>query len=119
MMCTNLFPVLSCVPLALTHLNPTDGLFIAIGATGALLSSPNETFAYGVSKAAVHHTITSLAATTKSTTKGVKKAPRKQFTSIGILPGVLDTPSNRESMPGEKFDSWINPDDIAEEIGVW
>lgn len=30
-----------------------------------------------------------------------------------ILPSTIDTPQNREAMPGAKFDRWVSPDDLA------
>lgn len=34
-----------------------------------------------------------------------------------ILPGTIDTPRNREDMPKAKFDTWVDPTDIAQVIG--
>jgi NAD(P)-dependent dehydrogenase (short-subunit alcohol dehydrogenase family) len=34
-----------------------------------------------------------------------------------ILPGTIDTPTNRTSMPDEDFSSWIAPAAIADVIG--
>lgn len=33
-----------------------------------------------------------------------------------IVPGTIDTPQNRKSMPDADFDSWVNPGDIASVI---
>ena len=30
-----------------------------------------------------------------------------------VLPGTIDTPQNRQDMPGAKFDRWVPPEDIA------
>ncbi len=33
-----------------------------------------------------------------------------------VVPSVIDTPANRASMPGAKFDDWVKPEVIAESI---
>ncbi len=62
--------------------------------------------AYGASKAAVIRLVESLAA-----------EHRKDRISVNcILPGTIDTPPNRDSMPDLKADQWIAPASIAELI---
>ncbi|MEC8299466.1 MAG: SDR family oxidoreductase, partial [Pseudomonadota bacterium] len=34
-----------------------------------------------------------------------------------ILPGVIDTPTNRAQMPDADFSAWVDPAKIAEVIG--
>jgi NAD(P)-dependent dehydrogenase (short-subunit alcohol dehydrogenase family) len=33
-----------------------------------------------------------------------------------VLPGVIDTPANRDSMPNANRDDWVSPADIAKTI---
>ncbi|HLF13337.1 MAG TPA: SDR family oxidoreductase [Bacteroidota bacterium] len=38
------------------------------------------------------------------------------ITANAFAPSILDTPSNREAMPGEDFSAWVDPGVIAEEM---
>jgi NAD(P)-dependent dehydrogenase (short-subunit alcohol dehydrogenase family) len=62
--------------------------------------------AYSAAKAAAVALMDSLAADTKGTGVRVNS----------ILPSVIDTPANRQAMPGADFASWPKPEDIANVI---
>lgn len=62
--------------------------------------------AYAASKAAAVAMIDSLAADTKGTGVRVNS----------ILPSIIDTPANRQAMPGADFDAWPKPEDLASVI---
>jgi NAD(P)-dependent dehydrogenase (short-subunit alcohol dehydrogenase family) len=62
--------------------------------------------AYAASKAAAVALMDSLAADTKGTGIRVNS----------ILPSIIDTPANRQAMPGSDFASWPKPQDIARVI---
>ncbi len=62
--------------------------------------------AYAASKAAAVAMMNSLAADTKGTGVRVNS----------ILPSIIDTPTNRQAMPGADFDAWPKPEDIADVI---
>ena len=62
--------------------------------------------AYAASKAAAVALMDSLAADTKGTGIRVNS----------ILPSIIDTPANRQAMPGSDFASWPKPQDIAQVI---
>ena len=62
--------------------------------------------AYAASKAAAVALMDSLAADTKGTGIRVNS----------ILPSIIDTPINRQAMPGADFASWPKPQDIAQVI---
>ena len=62
--------------------------------------------AYAASKAAAVALMDSLAADSKGTGIRVNS----------ILPSIIDTPINRQAMPGADFASWPNPQDIAQVI---
>ncbi|KAF4731850.1 hypothetical protein FOZ63_002147, partial [Perkinsus olseni] len=64
--------------------------------------------AYGSAKAAVHHLIGSLASDVTLRAK-----------VVGIAPVTLDTPGNREAMPGEDWTTWTSCDELAERIVAW
>jgi dihydropteridine reductase len=85
---------------------------------------------YGVSKAAAHHYVQTLGATTglSVTTKSQRREGKKvrrhapyldSLTVVGVLPTMLDTPSNRATNPDIDFDACTKPLDIAKEIGTW
>ncbi|HSS97464.1 MAG TPA: SDR family NAD(P)-dependent oxidoreductase [Terriglobales bacterium] len=38
------------------------------------------------------------------------------ITANVVLPGTMDTPANRASMPGADFSKWVRPDDVASVI---
>mmetsp|Transcript_10761 Transcript_10761/g.15995 ORF Transcript_10761/g.15995 Transcript_10761/m.15995 type:complete len:277 (-) Transcript_10761:12-842(-) len=113
----NLYPVIAASSLAAKKLNP-NGLFVATGALAALSPTPGME-GYGLAKAAVHHLIQSMGKTSAETMAQLNQ------TYLGVLPGVLDTPSNRKGMNvGDGSspvvpDDWVRPEEIAVEIGSW
>jgi NAD(P)-dependent dehydrogenase (short-subunit alcohol dehydrogenase family) len=62
--------------------------------------------AYAASKAAVLNLTRSLA----------KELVEDRITVNAVLPSVIDTPDNRESMPDADTSSWLDPRDIARVI---
>lgn len=62
--------------------------------------------AYAASKAAAVALMDSLAADTKGTGVRVNS----------ILPSIIDTPANRQAMPGSDFSTWPKPEDIAKVV---
>eukprot|EP00980_Cylindrotheca_fusiformis_P024944 scaffold12769_cov141-Cylindrotheca_fusiformis.AAC.4 len=128
MMEMNLAPVLAA-GYAANRFMDTEGLFVVIGATVALSPTPGM-LGYGLSKVGVHHFIQTIgeisgkSVTTKSRRKTARKIRKDKeyldtLSIVGILPTTIDTPSNRETMPGADFSEWTKPKDIAEEIGTW
>ena len=109
-------------------------MFVIIGAVSALSGTTPGMSAYGCSKAAAHHYIQTLGSLTGETLSGQNKEKRKsdavvqtqlqypylkQLTALGVLPTIIDTPSNRTAMPNANFDAWTKPHDIAKEISTW
>ncbi len=105
------------------------GLFVAIGATAALGSTPGM-LGYGLAKVATHHYLTTLGESTGKavTTKSKRRETRRlrlesdylqRLSVVGILPTTIDTQANREAMPDANFDEWTKSIDIAKEIGMW
>jgi dihydropteridine reductase len=104
-------------------------LFVVIGATAALSATPGM-LGYGLAKAGTHHFIQTMGASTGKSleSKGKRKAGRRvrqcaenldTMSVIGILPTIIDTPSNRVNNPKADFRLWTKPRDIAAEIGNW
>jgi NAD(P)-dependent dehydrogenase (short-subunit alcohol dehydrogenase family) len=84
-----------------------DGRVIAIGSRAALEPGAN-LGAYSASKAAMVSLIQTVALENKDV----------QLTANVILPGTMDTPSNRLSMPNADFTQWVQPATVAE-LMVW
>jgi NAD(P)-dependent dehydrogenase (short-subunit alcohol dehydrogenase family) len=62
--------------------------------------------AYGLAKSLLFH----LAELMNDEAKG-----HNVVTSV-VVPGTIDTPQNRESMPDAKFENWVKPEAIADAI---
>ena len=62
--------------------------------------------AYAMSKAAVLRLTESMAA----------EVQKYAITVNAILPGTIDTETNRRSMPDADFDKWVKPETIAETL---
>ncbi|KAI8872989.1 dihydropteridine reductase [Ramicandelaber brevisporus] len=95
--------------VAAKHLKE-NGLLVLTGAASALGPTP-ALLGYGLSKAAVHHLTASLAAEGSGLPTGAKVA--------AILPTMLDTPANRDAMPGADKSSWTPLDEIAAKLHEW
>jgi len=93
-----------------SHALKEGGLLVLTGAYGAL--SPTPTFvAYGMSKAATHHLILSLA-------KEGSGMPANASV-VGILPVMLDTVQNRKDMPSANFDDWTPLEVLTDAFIDW
>ena len=78
------------------------GRIIAIGSRAALEPGAN-VGAYSASKAAMVSLIRTVAAENKDA----------GMTANVILPGTMDTPSNREAMPKADFSKWVRTETVA------
>lgn len=81
------------------------GSIVHVAARAALSGARNGA-AYSASKSAIIRLVESMAA---------------EYRQLGIhincvLPGTIDTPQNRESMPSADFDRWVSPEAIADVI---
>lgn len=88
-----------------------NGLLILPGAAGATDPSPM-TIGYGVAKSAVHHLVRSVAHQKES-------GMPDHSTTIGIMPSILDTEMNRQSMPKADFSSWTPLQELADKLVEW
>jgi NAD(P)-dependent dehydrogenase (short-subunit alcohol dehydrogenase family) len=82
-----------------------SGKIVHVAARQALLGGRNAA-AYSASKAAVVRLVESMAAELR----------HKGLNVNCVLPGTIDTPDNREAMPGADFDRWVAPEAIADVI---
>jgi NAD(P)-dependent dehydrogenase (short-subunit alcohol dehydrogenase family) len=83
------------------------GRIVAIGSRAALEPGAN-VGAYGASKAAMVSLIRTVAAENKDA----------GMTANAILPGTMDTPSNRVAMPKADFSKWVRTETVAGLV-VW
>jgi NAD(P)-dependent dehydrogenase (short-subunit alcohol dehydrogenase family) len=81
------------------------GRIINIGA-GAALKAGAGMRAYTASKSGVMRLTEALAEELKA----------RAITVNAILPGIVDTPQNRQDMPGADFSRWVQPEEIANVI---
>ena len=78
------------------------GSVVTIGSRNGL-SGPASMSAYAAAKGAVHRITQSLAA--EGNADGLR--------ANCVMPGIIDTPANREAMPGADTSGWVAPDDLA------
>jgi len=83
-----------------------DGLLVLTGSAAATKPTP-DMIGYGLAKAATHHLVRSL-----SQSKAVPCA-------VAILPGTLDTASNRKYMANEDKSGWTPLNFVAELLLRW
>lgn len=92
----------SVIPIMIKH---QDGMIITIGARPSLQGKKN-LGSYSVAKAAVLRLTESIAAEGRA----------KGLTARCIIPGTIDTPQNRQAMPGANISNWIKPEYMADII---
>ena len=102
----NLKSAIACASVAARTLKE-GGLLVLTGAAAALQGTPGM-LAYGVTKAATHQLVASMAAD-----------PKNKFTSAAILPITLDTPNNRSAMPDADTSTWTPLSFIADTVLGW
>jgi len=81
------------------------GRIAAIGAMPALEVTPGK-LAYSISKSNVVNLIQTIAEETKEF----------NITANAVIPSIIDTSANRQSMAKEDFSKWVKSEDIAETI---
>ena len=83
------------------------GLLVAVSALAGL-ESPARKLPYGISKAAVLHLVRGLAE--EGAPFGIR--------ALALVPRVIDTPANRQAMPGQDSARWSSPHAIGELLAV-
>ena len=106
MMDLNLKSVFLCCKAAIPHMTESGyGKIINVSARAGLKGEAGLS-AYCVSKGGVRTLTESLAAEVMDSGINVN----------AIMPSIMDTPANRESMPDEEHDRWVPPEDVAKVI---
>ena len=101
----NVTTALNASRAAIPHLlSSSAARIVNIGAFGALLAGAGMG-AYAASKSGVHRLTEALAAEHKG-----------KITVNAVLPSIIDTVANRESMPKADFSKWVAPQELAEVI---
>ncbi len=99
----NLKTLLNITKAVVPHMvDQKSGKIITIGARPSLAGKA-KMGAYGVAKAGVLRLTESLAAELKPTGINVNC----------VIPGTIDTPQNRKSMPGADTSKWVTPESLA------
>lgn len=89
--------------LAVNHLDK-NGLLLLTGAEAARNSTPSM-LGYGLSKAATHYLVRSVAEDPAFV--------EKNASALALLPVTIDTPMNRKFMPDADHSSWTKPEVMA------
>lgn len=97
--------LIACRSVIPQMLQQSSGKIINISSRAALLGEANAA-AYSVSKTAVVRLTESMAAELKANDINVNC----------ILPGMIDTPPNRQAMPDADYSQWVAPEALAEVI---
>lgn len=106
MMNMNLRSAFLCSKGVIPHMTKQGrGSIVNIASRPALKGSPNLS-AYGASKAGVLNLTQSLA----------EELRERNINVNAIIPGTMDTPANRKSMPDADFTKWVSPEDVARVI---
>lgn len=101
----NVTTALNASRAAIPHLLASPAARIVnIGAFGALQAASGMG-AYAASKAGVHRLTEALAAEHKG-----------RITVNAVLPSIIDTAANRDSMPKADFSRWVSPQELADVI---
>lgn len=104
LMAVNFTSVLNMSRAALPHMARNRwGRIVNVGARQAIKNTAGNS-AYGAAKAAVIALTESIA----------DESGGDSITCNAVVPSVMDTPANREGMPGADFSSWVKPEHVAE-----
>lgn len=87
----------------------TGRIFLVGSKAGLEIRNGSGMIAYGLAKSMLFR----LAEVMNEEAKG-----NKVVTSV-VVPGTIDTPLNRKSMPDANFDNWVKPEDIAAVISYY
>ncbi len=105
-MTLNLKSTFFCCKAVLNHmLDQESGKIVLVGSRGGVTPFPGAA-AYAVSKAGVHTVTQAIASEVRG----------KNINVNAVLPGIIDTPANRQAMPDADFSKWVQPEDLAHVI---
>jgi NAD(P)-dependent dehydrogenase (short-subunit alcohol dehydrogenase family) len=105
MLTANLKTTVIAVQEAIPRLSPEGGRIVTVGARPGIMGTKG-LGAYSASKAAILRLTESLS----------EELKQKGVTVNCVLPSTIDTPQNREAMPGADYSRWVPARDIAEVI---
>jgi dihydropteridine reductase len=91
------------------NLLQSGGMLTLTGAAAAHDGPTSFMTAYGMTKAATHHLVSSVAE------EGLPKGCEVN----AILPVTIDTPTNRSNMPDADMSTWTPAEEIANELCLW
>lgn len=94
-----------CCREASRSLGDREGRIVNVAARPALVPTP-QLSAYAASKAAVAALTVSLS----------EELASRGIWVNAVVPSIIDTPANRDAMPGADHAAWPTPDDLAETI---
>ena len=97
--------VISCRSVIPQMLQQGSGKIVSIASRAALGGEANAA-AYSVSKTAVVRLTESMAAELKD----------KNINVNCVMPGMIDTPQNRQAMPDSDFSQWVAPEALTDVI---
>ncbi len=105
-MSLNLRAVFLCLKSVLPHMvRQNYGRIVAVSARQAVdRRARARSGAYSVSKAGLIVLVETIA----------EEFKKYDITANCLLPGTIDTPSNRAALPGSDASKWVQPEDIAE-----
>jgi len=89
---------------ALPHLRESEGAILSVSARSSLEGGEGDGI-YRATKAGVRLLTETIAEENLGTVR-----------ANAVMPSVIDTPMNREMMPGSDFSKWVDPADIAEVV---
>ncbi len=106
LMSLNLRAVFLCLKSVLPHMvRQNYGRIVAVSARQAVdRRARARSGAYSVSKAGLVVLVETIA----------EEFKKYDITANCLLPGTIDTPSNRAALPGSDASKWVQPEDIAE-----
>jgi NAD(P)-dependent dehydrogenase (short-subunit alcohol dehydrogenase family) len=103
MLALNATSAFLCTRAAASGMGEDGGRMVLVGAYPALDRGATGMSAYGASKAAVVHLGEALA----------RELASRRISVNTVIPGMIDTPANREAMPDSDRSTWTDPGEIA------
>ncbi|UPW00665.1 SDR family oxidoreductase [Halorussus gelatinilyticus] len=91
---------------ALPHLREADGSIVSVSARSSLEGGEGDAL-YRASKAGV-----------RLLTESIAEEEKGEVRANAVMPSVIDTPANRETMPDADHEKWVQPADIAATVLV-
>jgi len=97
----------------------TDGGLMVYVSSSASMGPTPSMIGYGLSKAAVNHLVASLAAEVMN--RDAHRPTPSGTVVVSLLPGTLDTPSNRDAMPSVdgRYLSWTPLEEVSRRLVLW